>query len=94
MAVDPAQSCVAVGSVTNELQMYSIRYGSAAEQAAAPAFTQNDPGKVDTSEDSLQAVISHIGVLEHDTVQRMTHMCFSNDGSFFAACSTGAFSIH
>lgn len=89
MAVDPAQLYVAVGSVENEIQLYSIREGSEAEQSAVMPASQGYSGKADASEESLDEVVSLFGSLEHDTVQRVTHLCFSEDGGFLAACSTG-----
>ena len=91
MAVDAGQKFVAVGSVTNEIQVYAIRKASEAEQGATIA-NQGQSGKADVAEDSLEEVVSLFGTVEHETVQRVTHVCFSEDDAFLAACSTGALS--
>lgn len=91
MAVDTAQRVVAVGSVANEIQLYAIREGSEAEQSAAISASQGHAGKADASEEALEEVVSLFGTMEHETVQRVTNVCFSEDGGFLAACSTGVF---
>jgi hypothetical protein len=92
MAVDPEQRFVAVGSVVNEVQIYSIRECSEAEQGAAVSGSQGHAGKADASEEAFAEVLSLFGTIDHDTVQRVSHVCFSHDGGFLAACSTGALS--
>jgi hypothetical protein len=93
MAVDTGQTVLAVGSVSNEVQIYTIRKGSEAEQRAASAAAQGRADKAAASEESLEEVVSLHGILDHDTVQRVAHICFSHDGGFLAACSTGVICV-
>ena len=72
--------------------MYSIREGSESEQVAAVLVSQGHSGNADVSEESLEEVVSLFGTVEHETVQRVTHVCFSEDDTFLAACSTGVLS--
>lgn len=88
LAVNTEQTCAVVGSVAKEVQVFRIDSPDATLQTghAKPA-TMVDAANMS---DSQPQVLMLQGTLEHDTTNRIACIAFSSDGTFLAACSTGA----
>jgi isoaspartyl peptidase/L-asparaginase-like protein (Ntn-hydrolase superfamily) len=78
-----------VGSVADEVQLYTVREASDAELLAVPSVSQPNASH-EHAEDTFLEVLSLQGSLHHDTQHRIACVAFSEDGTFLAACSTGA----